>query len=200
MRLCPSCGKRMTLGGVYCPECGAKMEFVAEEINTQAAEERRIEKMETMHNQLIQWLGLAIGLLVIACCFRNFSRRIPEVDAPPFFYGPATIGVGQEAGPMAIGKGKGYLNFGNSGLPVPPVETLNPKDATPGEKAADAEAIKVLARSRPVIITLEKDGSTISGKLLGKTATHVTISVSDKITVLNNNDVESIQELPQELK
>ena len=200
MKLCPKCGKRMKLGGIFCPECGAKMEFVEEEITRQAVDERKAEKMRDLHQRLIRWIGLAIGFLVVACCFRNFSRRIPEVDAPPFFYGPATIGVGQEAGPMLIGRGKGYLNLGNRGLPVSLVETLAPEDATSEEKAADAEAVKELAKSRPIIITLKKDGRTINGKLLGKTITHMTLLIGNRVTVLANEDVESIQELPQELK
>ena len=149
----------MTLGGIYCPECGAKMEFVAEEITTQAFEERKAEKMEILHNQLIQWLSLAIGLLVIACCFRSFSRRIPEVDTPPFFYGPSTIGAGQETGPMLIGRGKGYLNLGSRGLPVPQVEILKPEDITPEKRAEDTEMVGKMAESRPVIVTLKKEAT-----------------------------------------
>ncbi len=200
MKLCPKCGKRMKLGKIYCPVCGAKMEFVAEDITARAVEERRAERMGKLHERLIQWIALAIGLFVLACCFRDFARRIPEVDVPPFFYGPATIGVGQEAGPMLIGRGKGYLNLGRSGLPVPLVETLEMEDATPEEKAEDVEAVKKLAKARPVIITLKKDGSTISGRLLGRTITHLTLLIGNTVNVLTSDEVESVQELAQELK
>lgn len=200
MKLCPKCGKRLKLGGIYCPVCGAKMEFVAEEITARASAERKAERMGELHARLIQWIALAIGILVIACCFRNFARRIPEVDVPPFFYGPATIGIGQEAGPMLIGRGKGYLDFGSRGLPVPSLKILDPKDATPEEKTKDAEAVRELAKSRLVIITLKKDGSTISGRLLGKTITHMTLAVGGRVDILANDDVESVQDLAQELK
>ena len=195
MKLCSKCGAKMKLGSIYCPKCGAKMEFVAEEITARAAAERKAEKMGELHERLIQWLALAIVLLVIACCFRNFARRIPEVDIPPFFYGPATIGADQEFRPMVIGRGKGYLDLGRSGLPVPPVETLEPEDATPEEKAEDKETVEKLAQAHPVIVTLKKDRSTIHGKLLGKTLTHLSVAVGNKIIVMANDEVESMQEL-----
>ncbi len=200
MKLCPKCGKKMKLGKIYCPVCGAKMEFVAEEITARAVEERRAERMGELHSRLIQWIALAIGLFVLACCFRNFARRIPEVDVPPFFYGPATIGVGQESGPMVIGRGEGYLNLGRSGLPVPSVETLELEDVTPEEKTEDKEAVKKLAKARQVIITLKRDGSTISGKLLGKTLTYLTLNIDKNVRVLPVAEIESIQELAPELK
>lgn len=186
----------MKLGKIYCPECGAKMEFIEEEITAQAVEERKAERIGELHERLIQWIALAIGLLVIACCFRNFARRIPEVDVPPFFYGPATIGVGQESGPMVIGRGKGYLNLGTSGLPVPPVKTLEPEDTTPKEKAEDEESVQKLAKAHTVIVTLKKDDSMIiRGRLLGKTFTHLSVAVGNKIVVMADDEVESMQEL-----
>ncbi len=185
----------MKLGSIYCPECGTKMEFIAEEITAQAVEQRKAERMGELHSRLIQWIALAIGLFVIACCFRNFARRIPEVDVPPFFYGPATIGVGQEAGPMVIGRGKGYLDLGRSGLPVPLIKTLEPKDATPEEKAEDKETVKNLAKAHTVIITLKKDGGIIRGRFLGKTLTHLSVAVGNKIVVMANDEVELMREL-----
>ena len=195
MKLCPKCGAKAHLGSIYCPECGAKMEFVAEEITARAVEERKAERMAELHSRLIQWIALAIGLLVIACCFRNFARRIPGLDVPPFFYGPATIGVGQEAGPMLIGRGEGYLDLGRSGLPIPPVKILEPKDATPEEMAEDKEAVENLAKAPTVIVTLRKDGSIIRGRLLGKTLTYLSVAVGNKIIVMANDEVESMQEL-----
>ncbi len=101
---------------------------------------------------------------------------------------------------MVIGRGKEYLDLGRSGLPVPPVETLEVEDATPEEKTEDAEAVSKLAESHPVIVTLEEDGSTISGRLLGKTITHLTLATGNRVDILDNDDVESIQGLAQELK
>lgn len=193
MRECPSCGIRVKMGSIYCPKCGDKMKFVEKEVTANAARERKAEKIANLQEQLVQWIALAVVLFVVAHCFRDFSKRMPRVDVPPFFYGPATVGAGDDVTPMVIGNGGGYLDLGRHGLPVPAVKTLKPDDASEEERVADGEAIKEMGRARTVTITMKGTGNVVRAKLLGRTLTHLTVIVHNKVEVIAADDVESVQ-------
>ena len=192
MRVCQQCGSSIRLGRIYCPRCGSKLEFTEDEITEKAAEERKTEKLADVKEQLIQWIALLAVLLSIAYCFRDYARRIPEADAPPFLFGPAAAGGGADSEPLIIGKGKGMLELGKKAADVPSVRRLPRPRTTPQQKERGEQLVKVLSGEGTRTITL-KDGRTLHGIVLGRTRTHLTVSVGNKVQTVAVPDISTLR-------
>lgn len=184
MRQCPECGMEVQLGKIYCPACGSKMAFIEKDIAEKAVEERRREKLTKAHNQLIQWVGLAILILVVANMFRDLSNRMPHVDVKPFFYGPPVVGAGSEGHIMVIGRGDSYLELGQRTMDISEVETLDPDEATPEQKEADAGIVTGMLDSQQQETFTTSEGKVIKGRLLGRTETFVVIDAGGSIQIV----------------
>ena len=174
-----------------CQKCGAMTSLVAQ----RAAQERKAERIADLQEQFIQWTALTFLVLVIAWCFKDYALRQPGADTPVFFYGPPVVSGASDM--MVIGQGSGYLELGRSALRVPPPETLEQKPAGDGDKKADITKVKKMAAAGPVTVML-KGGRSIHGRLLGRTKSHVSILKGDIVEVLPADQVESIQQAPED--
>ncbi len=192
MRACQQCGSPIRLGRIYCPGCGAKLEFVDEKITESAVEERKTEKLSNVKEQLLQWIALLAVLLSISYCFRDYARRMPEADAPPFLFGPAATGGETGSEPLVIGKDKGMLELGKRATDVPLVRRLPRPRTTPQQKERGEQLVKVLSGEGTRTITL-KDGRTLHGIVLGRTRTHLTVSVGNKVETVAVPDISTLR-------
>ena len=186
-----------SLGRMYCPTCGAKLEFLEEEVAQRASQERKAERVAELQEQLFQWIALTFLVLVIAWCFKDYAVRQPGADTPVFFYGPPVVGTGKAGDVMVIGYGEGYLELGRSALRVPAAQTLEQKPLPDGDKKADIDKVKKMAMADSVTVSL-KGGRSLHGKLLGRTRAYVAISKGDTIEIFPVDEVESIQHAPED--
>jgi hypothetical protein len=108
---------------------------------------------------------------------------MPEYDIMPFFYGPPAVGAGERDRMLIVGRGSGYLDIGQLTMPVPEVKAVAAEVPTPDQKTADAESVAGMRETQVETITT-KDGRTVTGRVLGRTNTYISIAVDGKAQIL----------------
>ncbi len=188
MKQCPKCGNVTKLSRIYCPVCGEKMEFVEEEVTARAVEERKRERMENAHRQLMQWLEIVLLLLVVLWRIGLHAHAKPETSVPPFFFGPAVVRM-DDLKPLLIGRDAG-LEVDTRLLGVKKVEPASPTYPGPDELKAAAKSLKAAGMKTVVIST--RDGKSYKGLLLGKTNAAYTLLVDGRERIVPVGNVLTV--------